>query len=135
MSDPADTVNVDTLVVDIEYAWLQGEFGEARRLTADLAARARERDEAREAADAHRLQWHRLVDEHLAAEADRDSLRLALDAEKHNHRKDNAHLIGERDRFARRVAELEAESKRLRLYRERVEGLPEGTLAGDGGGA
>lgn len=59
-----------------------------------------------------------------AAEADRDRLREALD--------NGDKLLSQ---AARRVTELEAENRRLRLYRERVEGLPEGTLAGDGGGA
>lgn len=70
--DAGTEKDVDALVERATNRVLTGwERGEA---VSDLAARARERDAAREAADAHRLQWHRLVDEHLAAEADRDRL-------------------------------------------------------------
>lgn len=34
---------------------------------------------------------------------DLDSLRLALEAERHNHRKDNEYLIAERDRYRNAV--------------------------------
>lgn len=101
---------VETVREALAIAWPEGDhaepnvFTEALTALSDLAARAR-------LADAQRKPFSttmRGMDRAEAAEADRDSLRLALDAEKHNHRKDNEHLIGERDRLARRAAELEA---------------------------
>jgi chromosome segregation ATPase len=70
-----------------------------------------------------------------ATQDERDYYRAQRDKQREGREADRRILKGFRDKAERRVTELEAENKRLRLYRERIEGLPEGTLAGDGGGA
>jgi hypothetical protein len=49
-----------------------------------------------------------------------DSLRLALEAEKHNHRKDNEYLLQEIERSAENAGRLAAENYRLRDIAEKA---------------
>jgi hypothetical protein len=137
----ADTVNVDTLVETVRRGVVStgfpspGPIDEALAALSDLAARAREADN---------YAGYGEILEGMTNRA--ESLRLELDAERHNRQKDNKYLVGERDRLARRVAELEAALRVAKdlLAQEGYDTDPDYTqewatvsepLAGDGGGA